>query len=302
VIEVPALELTETQQRALDRLPPRVAEALLHFRDNLLARFSNDIRRIILYGSFARGDWHDESDVDVLVVVGWEMPKMPNGRYLHPAGDPRRNEIVDIAYDVTLNHGPYVSPLVVDETLFRKGRDAVHEARREGIELYRHPGAVALAHVEAAARRALKEATSTYSVDPDDLEDIRMWLAMADEDLQAVHELYRTGHHRRVISGVYYAMFYATKAALLAAGVDVKSHEGAISEFGKLYVSTGRIDGRYGRILAERYKDRLDSDYKPRFPATQEIAEDAIQDARLFIAKARELVEDELSQRGAALT
>ncbi len=301
MIGTPTLELTEAQRRALDNLPPRVVEALSHFRDNLLACFGDDIRRIILYGSFARGDWRDESDVDVMVVIGWAMPKMPDGQYLHPAGDPRRNEIVGIAYDVTLEYGPYVSPFVVDEMLFRKGRDAVREARREGIELHRHPGTVALAHLDAATHRAVKEAAPNYSVDPDDLDDIRMWLSMADEDVLAVRELCRAGYYRRAISSVYYAMFYAAKAALVAAGVHVKSHEGAISEFGKRFISAGRVEGQYGRMLAERYKDRLDSDYQPRFPATEELAAVAVHDAETFIVKARELVEDELSKRGAQL-
>ena len=139
MIESPTITLTESQQRALENLPPRVADALSRFRDNLLARFPGQILRVILYGSFARGETHGESDVDVMVVVGWELPKLPDGSYLHPSSDPRCKAIGDLAYEATLKCGRFISDLVVDESLFRKGRDAIREARREGIELYHHP-------------------------------------------------------------------------------------------------------------------------------------------------------------------
>jgi hypothetical protein len=60
MIESPALERAEIQQHALEKMPPRVREALARFVDALLARFPGEIRRVILYGSFARGEAHIE--------------------------------------------------------------------------------------------------------------------------------------------------------------------------------------------------------------------------------------------------
>ncbi len=48
----------------LDRLPPRAREAL--------GAFSGQVRRINLYGSYARGEADPDSDVDVMGVVGWK--------------------------------------------------------------------------------------------------------------------------------------------------------------------------------------------------------------------------------------
>jgi predicted nucleotidyltransferase len=48
----------------LDRLPPRVREAL--------GVFSDQVRRINLYGSCARGEADPDSGVDVMGVVGWK--------------------------------------------------------------------------------------------------------------------------------------------------------------------------------------------------------------------------------------
>ena len=50
-------------------LSPVVASALARLRARLDARFAARLREVVLYGSHARGTAHEESDVDVLVVV-----------------------------------------------------------------------------------------------------------------------------------------------------------------------------------------------------------------------------------------
>ena len=51
-------------------------EVLARYRDALLARFPDQLQRLILFGSQARGDATAESDIDVLVVVNWEEEKL----------------------------------------------------------------------------------------------------------------------------------------------------------------------------------------------------------------------------------
>ena len=54
---------------ALERLSPSVREALQEARQRLQAIYGDRLRRVILYGSRARGDATEESDVDLLVVL-----------------------------------------------------------------------------------------------------------------------------------------------------------------------------------------------------------------------------------------
>ena len=42
---------------------------LREFRNNMQARYANTVSRIVLFGSRARGDWNEDSDIDVLVIV-----------------------------------------------------------------------------------------------------------------------------------------------------------------------------------------------------------------------------------------
>ncbi|MEE8400777.1 MAG: formate--tetrahydrofolate ligase, partial [Candidatus Hydrothermarchaeaceae archaeon] len=53
------------------------------------------IARIIVFGSYVRGDFTEESDIDVLII-----------------GDITLEEVIDISYPVMLKYGVYISPKV----------------------------------------------------------------------------------------------------------------------------------------------------------------------------------------------
>ena len=48
---------------------PPVMRALMRYRYSLEQAFGRRLRELVLFGSHARGDAHEDSDVDVLVVV-----------------------------------------------------------------------------------------------------------------------------------------------------------------------------------------------------------------------------------------
>lgn len=54
---------------ALARLSEQDRRAVEQFRDELRRRYGERIKDLRLYGSKARGDDHDESDIDVLVLI-----------------------------------------------------------------------------------------------------------------------------------------------------------------------------------------------------------------------------------------
>ena len=119
------------------RLPLKVKTALADFQRRVLELFPNDIQAITLYGSYARGEAVQDSDVDVLLVVKWTEEQSPDGEYLAWFGDPRWNRIIDIATDVLLDRGVYISPHVVSAIRFAHGKDTLLTAiRREGKTLW----------------------------------------------------------------------------------------------------------------------------------------------------------------------
>jgi len=112
-------------------------EVLIRYRDALLARFPDELQRLILFGSQARGDATAESDIDVLVVVNWEEERLTGGFYAAPFSDPRWQAIVDTASDISLEYGVYISPLVISERRFHEWSPLVNRVKEQGKEIWR---------------------------------------------------------------------------------------------------------------------------------------------------------------------
>lgn len=55
-------------------LSPGLHSLLARFRGELGNLFGSRLEELRLYGSYARGEAHEESDVDVLVVLDWVEP------------------------------------------------------------------------------------------------------------------------------------------------------------------------------------------------------------------------------------
>lgn len=84
------------------RLNTRHAAALDDFVARARGTLGNHLIDLRLFGSVARGDASPDSDIDVLVVV------QPDERRVA-----LENQIIDIAFDVNLEHNVYIAPHVV---------------------------------------------------------------------------------------------------------------------------------------------------------------------------------------------
>jgi predicted nucleotidyltransferase len=115
-------------------------EVLDEYRRRLLAALPGQIERLILFGSYARGDARSESDVDVLVVVNWPQERLPGGFYASFYNDPRWKTIVGIATELMLEQNVVISPKIFSKERFEreKNRDPlITTVEREGIELWK---------------------------------------------------------------------------------------------------------------------------------------------------------------------
>ena len=67
------------------------------------------------------------------------------------------------------------------------------------------------------------------------------------------------------INRLYYALFYMVNALLVSNEIYPQSHSGMRSLFALHFIKTGKMDPKYGKLLAQVYDWRQKSDYDTIF-------------------------------------
>jgi len=117
-------------------LTPKEREALQAYIDALLKALPDQIVRIILYGSKARGEGTPESDIDLMVVIRNGEEQRPDGFWTSLRSDPRWKTAIYLADDIFLDYDVCISPFFIGEQRFKRGSLLVRSVQREGIELW----------------------------------------------------------------------------------------------------------------------------------------------------------------------
>jgi uncharacterized protein (UPF0332 family) len=112
-------------------------------------------------------------------------------------------------------------------------------------------------------------------------------LAKAQIKLGAARQLLADGFFEDSASRAYYAMFHAARAALTKIGVNPRTHEGTVSEFGKRLVLEGVFPRDLGRSLAEAKAARETYEYSATAEMGREEAETLLKDAERFVSLVR---------------
>lgn len=171
-------------KKSLDHLPPRKQAELRQVVETVRTAFeeaistrraarlkNGKILKIILYGSYARGDWvHDPvgryfSDFDLLIIVDHE--DLTDGEFWHEA----ENRTMPIGPDIRTPVSLIVHTLDDVNAQLDRGRYFFADIVREGIVLHDTPGAKLHKPAELKAAAALEEAEQHYE----------KWMASAAE-------------------------------------------------------------------------------------------------------------------------
>lgn len=105
--------------------------------NNLLGQYVEEIKKIygkrlksvILYGSYARGDFRPDSDIDIMILV--DLADMEIERY--------SKQLSWSTYDFNTEHNTDIKPIATNETHFKKWLGIYPfytNVQKEGVELY----------------------------------------------------------------------------------------------------------------------------------------------------------------------
>jgi len=120
---------------------------------------------------------------------------------------------------------------------------------------------------------------------------IKGYIAKGRDKLSAARDLSQRQHYDDAVSRAYYAAFHLPQAALLVEGQQAESHKGVVMLFGLLLVKTGKIDRRFGKILANLKDDRESGDYEAISFIDEETAKRAVEAAEEFCKAVEEYLQ-----------
>ncbi len=83
-------------------MPKNVDKEIQKFIEQVKELLGIRLKRIVLYGSYARGDYNQKSDVDIMILTDLTFAEI----------EEYRDKISDIAYDIELSTGIILSPVI----------------------------------------------------------------------------------------------------------------------------------------------------------------------------------------------
>ena len=109
-------------------MPVHISDVMQEFAKSVRKILGNSLDSVIVYGSYARGDYSEFSDIDVMLLVslGEEGIKKIS------------DQISDLAFDFMMKYGVDISPVITNIDHFNYWADNLpyyRNVRDEGVRL-----------------------------------------------------------------------------------------------------------------------------------------------------------------------
>jgi uncharacterized protein len=121
---------------------------------------------------------------------------------------------------------------------------------------------------------------------------IKAYLEKADSKIKSAIELLEKEYFDDAVSRAYYAAFHAAQAILVTEGLHAETHRGLMTLFGLHFVKTGKFETKFGKMLSNLKDDRETGDYEAVSFVDQEIANNALAEAKAFVQQAKKFLKD----------
>lgn len=109
-------------------MPAVTRNILMDFSEEVKKILGKSLRKIILYGSYARGDYTENSDIDLMILTTLTDEEIER----------IEEKIYDLAFDFLMDYGVDISVVIKNEAQFNYWLGALpfyNNVQREGVVL-----------------------------------------------------------------------------------------------------------------------------------------------------------------------
>lgn len=110
-------------------MPQMTQDLINQYVSDIRHLYGGHIKRIILYGSYARGDFHRDSDIDIMVLV--DLPDTQIESY--------SDALSELGFNYNVNHDVWFMPVVINAQHFGQWCTVYpfySNVAKEGVMLY----------------------------------------------------------------------------------------------------------------------------------------------------------------------
>jgi predicted nucleotidyltransferase len=101
----------------------RIKSLINKIKAHLIKMYGEEIKKVILYGSYVRGEVTGDSDVDILVLIEQSLNPFEV-----------RESLSDLLFDILLEEGELISVIAVPEHLFENYNSPfILNVKKEGL-------------------------------------------------------------------------------------------------------------------------------------------------------------------------
>lgn len=110
-------------------MPQTMQQLIQQYVSNIHDIYGSHLRQIILYGSYARGNFRPDSDIDIMILL--DLSDIDIKKYRH--------QLSDMTFDFNMDYDVDIKPIAKSEEHYRKWVDNYpfySNVNREGVRLY----------------------------------------------------------------------------------------------------------------------------------------------------------------------
>ncbi len=110
-------------------MPENVKNILERYVSNIAEIYGDHLKHILLYGSYARGDFREGSDIDIMILVDLSREDIKSFS----------GALSDMTFDINIDNDIMIMPIVQNLDFFNKwvrSHPFYNNVNNEGVELY----------------------------------------------------------------------------------------------------------------------------------------------------------------------